>query len=186
MNRSTALFALFALLFAAAPQAAQAQTTFELGPRAGFEVNDIESFVLGGDLRVSTVALPFQLQGAFDYYFVDDDDFRGVDASVYRFTANALYEVNFGENEVFTPYFGPGISITRLSVEASDDLPGDADFDDSESDVGLNVVGGAEFEVANLGFGAVRPFVQAEFVPLGGDIQPFQVTGGLLFSLGGN
>lgn len=153
-----ALFAL--LLLAAAPQA-RAQTTVEVGPRAGLEINDPEALVLGGDLRVDAATLPFQVQGTFDYYLDSSD--------AYRFTANGLYEVRY-ENELFVPYFGPGLSVTRFA---------------DDTDVGLNVVGGAEFEVANLGFGAVRPFVQGSFVPLGGEVQPFQVTGGILFELGG-
>lgn len=180
MNKRLSLSALVALLFLALAPQAKAQAEIELGPRVGLEANDIESLVLGGDLRVSTVALPFQISGAFDYYFPDDNDFAGEDPNVFRFTVNGLYELGV-TNQVFTPYIGAGVSILRISR----DVPDDSNIDDSDSDVGLNIIGGAKFEVANYGFGAVRPFVQAEFVPLGGDIQPFQITGGILFRLGG-
>lgn len=183
MTNRLPLAALFALALLAATPSAQAQTTFELGPRVGYEVDQINGFSLGADLRVSTTQLPFQINGTFDYYFTDDDQVVGGagNPTVLKFAANGLYEFSFEQNEVFTPYFGPGLSVISVSGDNGDD--GD---DAGETDVGLNVVGGAEFEAADFGFGTVRPFAQAEFVPLGGDVQPFQITGGLLFRLGGN
>jgi hypothetical protein len=46
----------------------------------------------------------------------------------------------------------------------------------SSSDTGINLVGGADFEV-----GTLQPFVQAQFTL--GDLDRFGITGGLLFAL---
>jgi hypothetical protein len=178
------------LLVAAAPQQqARAQAQVELGPRVGYEIEQLNELSVGADLRASTAALPFQVNGTFDYYFAseefdasdfDDSDerenaFIGAER-VFRFTANALYEAGL-DNQYFTPYFGPGLSVTRISyVDESVDVFGD----DSTTDLGLNAVGGAEF-----GLGGLRPFVQAEFVLLG-DAEPVQLTAGLLFNVGGS
>jgi len=181
---SAALLAV--LLAAAAPQQqARAQAQIELGPRVGYEIEQLNELSVGADLRASAAALPFQVNGTFDYYFVseefdasdfDDGDerenaFIGAERG-FRFTANALYEAGL-DNQYFTPYFGPGLSVTRISYV-------DEFGDDSTTDLGLNAVGGAEF-----GLGGLRPFVQAEFVLLG-DAEPVQLTAGLLFNVGGS
>ena len=164
---SVLFFALCA--FAFAPQTAQAQTQLEIGPRLGYELDELEALSVGADVRASTVALPFQINGTFDFYFPDEDDFGG-DISLFQLTLNGLFEFNVN-NQVFTPYFGPGLSLTRISAEAGP-------FENSESELGLNLVGGAEF-----GFGNLRPFAQAQFT-VGGDIEPLLIVGGLLFRLG--
>lgn len=173
MKATTKLFAALLLFLAmsAAPNAAQAQAQIEIGPRVGYEVDELEALSIGGDIRASTVALPFQINGTFDYYFLDEDDFGGVDVNMFQLTLNGLFELGIN-NQVFTPYFGPGISLTRVSADAGP-------FEDSDSELGLNLVGGAEFGLGNL-----RPFVQAQFT-VGGDIEPVSVVGGLLFSIGG-
>ena len=154
-----------ALLFlvAAVPQA-QAQAQIEIGPRVGYEIDDIEALTLGGDVRVSSFVLPVQINGSVDYFFLDEGTYG--DASLLKFAVNGLYQFGFA-NQLFTPYAGPGLSITRFSNG------------NSETDLGLNAVGGAEF-----GFGALRPFAQAELVLLG-DTEPVQITAGLLFTIGG-
>jgi hypothetical protein len=93
-----------------------------------------------------------------------------VDQSVFTIDLNALYE--FGvDNEVFTPYAGGGIGITRVSID--ENLP----FREDETDVGLNVVGGARFPLES-----VEPFVQLNAL-VGGDYDRLGITGGLLISL---
>ena len=47
----------------------------------------------------------------------------------------------------------------------------------SDSDVGLNLTGGEEFEA-----GSLRPFAQAQF-SLEGNFTRFKITGGVLFAL---
>lgn len=46
----------------------------------------------------------------------------------------------------------------------------------SDTDLGLNLVGGVEFEV-----GSIQPFVQSQFTI--GDLDRFGITGGLLVAL---
>ncbi|PSQ82508.1 MAG: hypothetical protein BRD44_07995 [Bacteroidetes bacterium QS_7_67_15] len=175
------------LLLAAAPQA-RGQAQIELGPRVGYEIDQLNAFALGGDVRVSTAALPVQLNGSVDYFFLDDASFsdnagNSVEASqnLLKFAVNGLFQFGI-DNQYFTPYAGPGLSITRYSVDSDADIDGQGmDLGSgSETDVGLNAVGGAEF-----GVGGLRPFVQAEFVLLG-DYEPVQFTAGLLFDVGGS
>ena len=182
---STALLAL--LLLTAAPQA-RGQAQIELGPRVGYEIDQLNAFALGGDVRVSTAALPVQLNGSVDYFFLDDASFsdgagNSLEASqnLLKFAVNGLFQFGI-DNQYFTPYAGPGLSITRYSVDSDADIDGQGvDLrSGSETDVGLNAVGGAEF-----GVGGLRPFVQAEFVLLG-DYEPVQFTAGLLFDVGGS
>lgn len=165
-----ALFALFVL--AAAPQA-KAQAQIELGPRVGYDIDQLEELSLGADLRISSFALPVQINGTFDYYLLGDE-YGGLD--VFRFTANGLYQFGI-DNQYFTPYAGPGLSLTRLSI---DDDGSFGNINTSETELGLNLVGGAQFSI-----GTLKPFAQAEFV-VGGDYEPVQITGGLLFTISGN
>ena len=75
---------------------------------------------------------------------------------------NALYEFGMA-NVAFSPYVGGGIGISNTS---------------NNTDVGLNLIGGATF-----GFGNLKPFAQAQITF--GDIDLFTIGGGLLFSIGG-
>ena len=167
---SAALFALLVLL--AVPQT-KAQAQIELGPRVGYDIDQLEELSIGADLRVSTIALPVQINGTFDYYLLGDE-YGGLD--VFRFTANGLYQFGI-DNQYFTPYAGPGLSLTRLSINDDGSF---GNVNASETELGLNLVGGAQFSV-----GALKPFAQAEFV-VGGDYEPVQITGGLLFTISGN
>jgi hypothetical protein len=179
--RISSLFAL--LLLIGIPSAAQAQTTFALGPRAGIGLGDAPADVpyLGADVRVSTPALPVQINPSIDYYFVDEADFFGqsvpddVDASarLINLSVNAIYTIGI-DNQAFTPYAGGGLSLTRTSV-GGDDVPDQ--LESSDTDTALNLLGGALFEV-----GGFNPFAQAHFT-LGGDLDVFGITGGLLFEL---
>ena len=170
---AAALLLSFGLL---APGTAEAQTSVKFGPRLGIPVGDVSdiggNLYLGADARFDTDALPVVLNPSVDFYFVDEVEGTSVDQSVFAIDLNALYE--FGvDNEAFTPYAGGGIAITRFSVDDDGVFPGDPD----ETDVGLNVVGGARFPL-----GSVEPFAQLNAV-VGGDIDRLGLTGGILFSL---
>ena len=165
MKRST-LFIL-ALFLVATTHEARAQATIEIGPRVGYEIDNLNELIIGADARIGTAALPVVINPAVDYYFVDG-------ASMIQFTGNALYEFGI-DNELFTPYAGAGVAVTRYSVDVDESV---IEIDNSTTDVGLNVVGGARF-----GFGNLRPFVQAQLTF--GDIEPVSIVGGVLFSLGG-
>lgn len=148
-------------IFALGIQRADAQATFEIGPKVGYEV-DRESAFLGADIRIGTPALPVKINPYFDYYFTEGDNL-----SLSQFGANALYEFGIA-NQTFTPYAGAGLAITRASYDRPDI---------TETDAGLNLLFGARF-----GFGQVRPFAQAQVTVGSPDF--VSLAGGVLFRLG--
>lgn len=157
------------------PTDAQAQmdgeTTVRIGPRLGIPIGDLadgSSIFFGAEARVDAASLPVVPNASFDYYLTDADN-----VTVIAVDLNALYEFEVDE-QTFVPYAGGGIAITRSSFDA-----GDSQFASSSSDteVGLNLVGGARFPL-----GSVEPFAQLN-ATLGGDAQRLGLTGGLLFSL---
>lgn len=170
-------FASILVLGLLAPMSAEAQTSVKLGPRLGIPVGDVSDaggdLFLGADARIETEALPVVINPSFDFYFMDDIPTVGgsVGQSLFTIDVNALYE--FGvDNEVFTPYAGGGIGITRYSLDA--DVRNSST---SDTDIGLNIVGGARFPL-----GTVEPFAQLN-AAFGGDWDRLGITGGLLFSL---
>lgn len=174
MKRFTVLTALAFLLAAAVPLSSHAQ--FKVGPRATIDVGDIEEFAIGGDVRydLSQVDAPIQLSGAFDFYFADDVQVGTEEASRTVFTVDLNGHYVFPTEGTISPYAGAGLGITSVSIDI--DTP-TGDFGGDDTDIGLNVVGGVEFQT-----GSVRPFAQGQFT-LGGDFDRFGITGGVLFSL---
>ena len=157
---------LLLLALAATAPTAHAQVTFLIGPRGGIDFgNDFQNdFMVGGDARISAFPLPVIINPAVDYILADAPDVN----SALHLDLNAL--LPFGiNNQLFTPYTGLGLGITRVNREVTD----------SDTDAGLNIVGGAVF-----GFAGFRPFLQAR-IKLLGDFELFSVQGGLLFGLGG-
>ena len=157
------------------PTSAEAQTSFKIGPRLGIPVGDVSDaggdLFLGADARISGESFPVVFNPSVDFYLMDDVPRTSASQSVFAVDLNALYE--FGvENQVFTPYAGGGIGITRYSADIEAfGLGAEA------TEVGLNIVGGARFPL-----GTVEPFAQLN-ATLGGDLERLGITGGLLFSL---
>ncbi len=143
--------------------------TFELGPRIGYDVGgDIEETFLGVDARLSVLALPIDFQATFDYYFMERN------ATFWQLGLNAL--LGFGPGLLFTPYIGAGLGIARASVDV--DMGDFGAFSVSDTDTGINLIGGARF-----GVGPIRPFVQVQVTVLG-DVDLVTIAGGLLFKFG--
>lgn len=177
----TLVSALF--LVAASPLSSQAQ--FKVGPRATIALSDLSDagadFAIGADARYDlseSVDAPIQLSGAFDFYFADDQQVPGANQSVGQtiFTVDLNGHYMFPVEGTVSPYAGAGIGITSSStdeVEVNNVTVGGG----STTDTGLNIVGGAEFEA-----GSLRPFVEGQ-ITVGGDIDRFGITGGLLFPL---
>ncbi len=171
MNRLSFILTTALLLLLAPPLMSEAQAqeeaVFKLGPRLTLDLGDISdafdgTVALGVDARYEPVDFPVAGGAAFDFYFAADN------VTVYTIDVNALYPIETDAD--FEPYVGAGIGYTNLSFDSG----GFGRF--SSSDTGINLVGGAEFEV-----GTLQPFVQAQFTL--GDLNRFGITGGLLFAL---
>ncbi len=178
MKRFSLLLASFILAIGLmAPTTAQGQASFKIGPRLGIplgDLSDVSSVFIGGDVRVTTEALPVVPNASFDYYLTDVDGY-----SVFAVDLNALYEFPI-ENEAFAPYAGGGLAITSFSFDNPSVSFGGQTFGGgttSSTEVGLNLVGGARFPL-----GSIEPFAQLN-ATLGGDAQRLGLTGGLLFSI---
>lgn len=166
MKRSALLFAILLFVGGTIPLNSHAQNV-KLGPRATVSLGDISD--VGGDIgigangRVAIPDVPVDGDAAFTYFFADDP------YSIWALDLNALYPFPV-ENPSFMPYAGGGVAITNTSIDGGG----------SDTDAALNLVGGIEFSA-----GAVSPFVELN-VGVGGDIDRFGLSGGLLFSLGSN
>lgn len=169
-----ALLTATALLFAAAlPLSSHAQmnggeSAFKIGPRLTLDIGDISDVyngtaALGVDARYHPTEVPVGGNGALDFYFAADN------VTVFTLDLNVVFPV---ETEAsLSPYVGAGLGYTNVSIDTNTQF---GSF--GGSDTGLNLVGGAEFEVGQL-----QPFVQGQ-VTLG-DLTRVGITGGLLFAL---
>ena len=141
------------LALGAAP--ARAQTSFGAEALFGSDTD----FGIGGRLQVGLgTAAPLDFQGSFDLFFPDGP------ADYWEVNGNIWYSIPT-TGTVTVPYVGGGLNIGVVD-------PG-SDFD-SDTDVGLNLGGGARFEFENT-----TPFVEARFV-IGG-VEQFVIGGGFLF-----
>ncbi|NIR46648.1 MAG: porin family protein [Gemmatimonadetes bacterium] len=130
----------------------------DVGPQASWA--DDADFGIGGRAMLGIpVDIPLAAIGSFDYFFPDGD------VDYWEINANAVYKFRV-PGGVVAPYAGAGLNVAHTSV-------GDL----SETDVGLNLLGGATFDAGQL-----TPFAELR-VELGGGEQ-FVLTGGLLFTVG--
>ncbi|MGI9174221.1 MAG: hypothetical protein ACR2GR_02725 [Rhodothermales bacterium] len=154
MHVRTYLLLFFVLALCPATSHAQ----HAVGPHLGYNTGPLggggEVFI-GAAAHVNIASLPVVINPALDYYV----GLNGV--TLLQVDANALYpfEVN---SEKFSPYAGGGLAISYVSVEGEDfglsDFGIEIDNSYSNTDVGLNLVGGTFFNV-----GAIRPFAEARF-----------------------
>jgi len=143
-----------------------APATFKVGPRITLGVGDISDFgslAVGADARYQPAGFPVGGNVAFDFYLGDDN------VSVFTLDLNAIYPIETESS--FSPYFGAGLGYTSVSFDTGTQFGRVG-----ESEPGLNLVGGAEFEV-----GQFQPFVQGQFTLQ--DAMRLGITGGLLLSL---
>ena len=186
MKRFAVLTAVSLFLAVAFPLTAQAQmeseSGFKIGPRATVALSDLSDagadFAIGGDVRYDLsegADAPIQLSGAFDFYFADDAEFGEEEVSQTIFTVDLNAHYMIPTEATFSPYAGAGIGITTVSQDEIDTSFGTVGG--SETDTGLNLVAGAEFDT-----GGLRPFLQGQLT-VGGDIDRFGITGGVLFAL---
>ena len=115
---------------------------------------------------LSQADAPIELSRAFDFYFAEED--------VTILTVDLNGHHVFPTEGKVSPYAGAGIGISSVPVDVDTRV---GSFGADDSDVGLNLVGGIEFQT-----GSVRPFAQGQFT-VGGDFDRFGLTGGVLFPL---
>ena len=106
-----------------------------------------------------------RLIGSFDWFFPDEPD--GVDVSYLELNANAVYPIVI---ENLRPYVGGGLNFARVSADFDSDIL----EDQSDTEVGLNVLGGLNFLL-----GSYSAFAEGRFELDGGE--QFVLTFGLLF-----
>ena len=154
---------------------ALAQGGIALKPYLGYNLEDGAGLLVGIGTEL---AAPFDLGGlvlsiqpGIEYHFLDDAP--GVDVSYIQLDGNLV--ASFATpGAPIAPYAGAGLAVGFSSV----DIEGIGS--DSSTDLGLNVLGGAEFPGA-LGFGS--PFAQARLTLVdGGNF--FCIIGGIKVPLG--
>lgn len=120
---------------------------------------------------------PLEIITTADYFFPDGA--LGVDVSYWEINANLVYLFQIPAS-IIAPYAGGGLNFARASysVDLSEIDPGFPAVEGSETDVGVNLLGGARF---NLG-SSITPFGELR-IELGGGEQ-FVFSGGVLFRLG--
>lgn len=99
---------------------------------------------------------------SFDYYFPDGP------AEYWEINANLIYNFDIPSAPTVTPYAGGGLNIGHRSWDGPDDDRR------SDTDPGLNLLGGTRFDA-----GSIMPFVEIKFTIEG--VEQFVVTGGILF-----
>lgn len=161
--------AVLGLLFAFSTPAVGQGISFDIGPRIGYDLADVEELFLGADARIGFPALPVVVNPTFDYYFTDGFDF-------YQFSVNALLDITSGALPNMSPYVGAGLGISNLSVDVD---TGFGSFSGDNSDIGVNLLAGASIDS-----GAFKPFAQVQLTLLG-DVDLITVAVGALFSVGG-
>lgn len=169
-TRTLRMFALALAATAAGALPLSGQVRF--GPQLSW-AEDAE-LGIGGRAVIEVPALLANLaiHGSFDYFFIDDFAGFGVeaDASYWELNGNAVYGFNLPAAPSVTPYIGAGINVAHISGDVS--IGGESgDFSDTE--LGLNILGGSQFDV-----GSVTPYVELRIEAGGGE--QFVITGGVL------
>lgn len=152
------LAGLFALALAAGGSEAQVRFGGQLN------VADDTDFGLGPRVAVDFEELGprFQVIGTWDIYFPDEE---GLD--YWELNGNLVYRFDLRETDAVVPYGGGGLNIARFDREGQ---PG-GDVDTTE--LGLNVLAGAEFPLTS-----VTPFVELRVTAEGSE--QLYLTGGIL------
>jgi opacity protein-like surface antigen len=108
---------------------------------------------------------------SFDFYFPGDAGSQA-DLSFWEINFNGLYDFQL-EGKSIAPYAGAGLHIAHVSFDFDYGPLGSGSV--SDSDVGLNILGGAQFPIE----ASVTPFAELK-IELGGAEQ-FVLTGGVTF-----
>lgn len=164
-------------LLVLAPSAVSAQ--INLGGQLSFA----DDFDVGLGVRATfglPTAVPLEIITTADYFFPDGA--TGIDINYWEINANLVYLFSI-PSSVVAPYAGGGLNFARASFSTDltgfgIDIPGDySSFEGSQSDLGLNLLGGARFNL-----GSFTPFGELRFELNGGEQVVF--SAGALFRLG--
>ena len=135
-------------------QTASAQG-FRWGPEVSLGTDTDLGLGARGEFDFSGSALT--IIASFDYYFPDGS------VDYWEINGNLIYNFNIPSAPTVTPYAGGGLNIGHASAEGY-----------SDTDPGLNLLGGARFDA-----GSIMPFAEVKFTIEG--VEQFVVTGGILF-----
>jgi opacity protein-like surface antigen len=178
MQRKLMSVLVAAALFIAAPQALFSQNLL-IGPEIAWN-NDFDIGIGAGvEFGLGSVAQGLGLYGDFLYFFAGDAEIPSGseivlrDQDYFEFNANATYVIPL-ENSSITPFALAGANIGIRDVNTEN--LSDAAAIDQDTQVGLNLGGGIQFNLGDF-----RPRAGARFV-LGG-YETFTVFGFLPFQI---
>ena len=160
------LIAACALLFILSPGALQAQVGL------GGQLSWAEDFDFGIGARGTfglPTTIPLEIIGSVDYFF--PESVPGASVTYWEANANIVYMFQIPASPI-APYAGGGLNLAYGSADLG--IPG---VDASSTQVGLNILGGAKFNL-----GPVTPFGEMRFELNGGE--QFVISAGALFSVG--
>jgi hypothetical protein len=164
-------------LFCLAPRAAEAQVSFgphiAWGDDTDFGVGGTINFGLGNAFGIEDGAFAnlFGSVGATYFFFDCTPGFNldSVNCTYYEINGNLAVPFTI-EGSSIQPYVGAGIGLAHGSYS----YPLFGEFDYSNTDVGLNILGGIFFPL-----GGLKGFAQGKFELSGGE--QFVLSGGILF-----
>ncbi len=159
MKKSLVMVALMLCLVGVESASAQG---FRWGPELSLGTDT--DFGIGGRVEFDLTGPPLTVIGSFDYYFPDGS------VDYWEINGNLVYNFDIPSAPTVTPYAGGGLDIAHASWDGGNGV-GDSY---SDTDPGLNLLGGARFDA-----GSIMPFVEMKFTIEG--VEQFVVTGGILF-----
>lgn len=143
---------------------AEAQAAFGVQGSWGSETD----FGIGGRVLANIERVNLEAVGSFDLFFPDDPG-PDVDLDYWEINGNLFYHIHLRNTNTVLPYVGGGVNIARFELDA-----------DSQTEVGLNLAGGARFPTASN----ITPFAEAKYVIADGFNEQFVVAFGFLFGGG--
>lgn len=153
--------------------APRAEAQLNIIAQAGYDL-EMESLFFGGGaefvLPIDAIPFPLTIRPTFDY-FLGESESEGpftVSWSMWQINGDVIAEI-MPASEGLGVFAGAGLAYNQYSVDAMG-------FDASNSELGLNLLGGIEFAA-----GALSPFVMARMSTP--QTTRFQILGGVKFSL---
>lgn len=155
MNFKTTLFG---LLFTFIAISTQAQEDTRLGAFLAYGT-EIENLGVGVNAEFP-IAEKITLSPSFIYYLPKEE--FGVDLNWWEINANVNYYLLNESN--LSLYAIGGLNYSNVSVSISDSIPGIGDISSSDGRFGLNLGGGANFNIGSN----ITPFAELKYVIIDG------------------